>query len=188
MLTQEELKKILDYDPETGVFTWKKHPSKAARVKEGEVAGWVDSKGYISIRVLDKTYKAHRLAFLWMEGYTPEHDVDHINRDRSDNRWVNLRHASRACNMQNKETYKNNSSGIPGVTYVKREKKFKARITVAGKTCSLGNYCDKIEAAFARLTAELDHPEWSCNTDSPALTFLRQELPDFNFTKIMEVM
>ena len=82
-LTQERLKELLHYDPETGYFTWKISPNNA--VKVGSVAG-TSMNNYIRIIIDHKAYLAHRLAFLYMEGYFPEHEVDHINRIRDDNR------------------------------------------------------------------------------------------------------
>ena len=98
MLNQKRLKEVLTYDSETGIFVWR---SKKSRNK-GKVAGHLRSDGYVAITVDSKLYRAHRLAWLYVHSYFPEHDIDHMNGVRDDNRLVNLREASRACNLQNK--------------------------------------------------------------------------------------
>lgn len=107
-LTQEELKEVLTYDPETGVFIWKVRPGY--RVKVGDKAGCVGADGYSQIAYKGKLRKTHRLAWLYMTGKYPKEDIDHINGDKSDNRWDNLREASRQENCRNikrrKEGYK----------------------------------------------------------------------------------
>ena len=103
-VTQERLKELLDYDPDTGLFTWKVRRSRSALV--GSIAGRVDKEGYICIKVDQKNYYGHRLAMLWMTGEWPSDEVDHINRIRSDNRYGNLRNADRRLNALN-----NNAKG-----------------------------------------------------------------------------
>lgn len=112
-LTQERLKELLHYEPETGVFTWLVKP--ANWIKAGTVAGTIHARGYIYIKSNGKKYAAHRLAFLYMEGSFPEDQVDHINRERADNRWVNLRHADAYLNANNK-TRKVGITGLRGIT------------------------------------------------------------------------
>ena len=92
MLTQEALKQALTYNPTTGEFT-KNGYSKC---------GTVSSKGYISIYVLGERHYAHRLAWLYMTGKWPTDEIDHKNRKRKDNRWVNLREVTRVQNNHNK--------------------------------------------------------------------------------------
>ena len=137
-LTQEYLKECVDYDPETGVFKWKERP-KHHFEKElsyhsfnanlaGKEIHTVVSGGYMSIKIHGKMYGAHRVAFLFMEGYMPENHVDHIDRDKSNNRWGNLREVSRNCNSQNCNISKNNKSGVTGVCWNRADKKWKAYI------------------------------------------------------------
>lgn len=111
MITQEALKSALTYDPETGIFRWA--IDKGQRVKAGCVAGHLASNGYVVIRINQQTYKAHRLAWLYMHGEWPEPFIDHINRDPSDNRLKNLRCASRSENNFNRAyPNKNGAKGI----------------------------------------------------------------------------
>jgi hypothetical protein len=91
-------KEWMDYDPETGVFTWKR---SGIRRKEGEKAGTGDGKGYLTARFLGKQIKLHRIAWLWMHGELPKY-MDHVNGDRSDNRISNLRPATQQQNIWNR--------------------------------------------------------------------------------------
>ena len=127
-LTQNRLKELLHYDPETGIFTWRVSRRGA---KSGSVAG-VHDNGYIRIKIDYELYLAHRLTFLYMEGYFPEYHVDHKNRIRDDNRWSNLRHVSRQCNQRNASIAKDNTSGITGVCWHKNNKKW---ISFGPQTC-----------------------------------------------------
>jgi len=88
MLTQERLKELLSYDPETGAFTWLLSPGPK---RKGEQAGSQHHSGYRFVKLDGKMYAEHRIAFLYVHGYFPEGDVDHINRIRNDNRPDNLR-------------------------------------------------------------------------------------------------
>jgi hypothetical protein len=86
-LTAERLRELLNYDPDTGVFTWRVRPVHSHRV--GDIAGSVrTTRGYRLIGVAGRVYKAHRLAWLYMMGEWPKDQIDHINRDPSDNRFL----------------------------------------------------------------------------------------------------
>ena len=147
ILTQACLKELLHYDPETGVFTWKVQRS---RVKAGTIAGHKNANGYIVIYVLNRPYKAHRLAWLYANGYFPPEDIDHINGAKADNRIQNLREASRKVNSRNQKIFCTNSSGIPGVYWSKRNQKW--GVEVSRKY--LGLYSCFFEACCARKSAE----------------------------------
>ncbi|MES0266800.1 HNH endonuclease [Citrobacter sedlakii] len=138
-LTQEKLKSLLHYDPETGIFTRKKGGGGRAA---GSMAGWVNGHGYIQISVDGRDYKAHRLAMLYMYGERPEM-VDHINMIRSDNRIVNLRAATRAQNGQNSRIRSDNASGVKGVSWDKRINKWVARCTCNGHENWIGSFENK---------------------------------------------
>jgi hypothetical protein len=144
MLTQVELKELLHYDPETGLFT---RLVNRAKFRVGEVAGWEESHGYTHIGINKKGYKAHRLAFLYMTGKFPEGDVDHINGKKDDNRWCNLREATRSQNLFNRGAQKNNKLGIKGVTLY--QGKYMASGTSNGKQKYLGCFMTEEEASKA---------------------------------------
>ena len=136
MLTQERLRALLDYNPDTGVFTWKVDRNNNA--KQGSVAGCI-SKGnkYVSIYVDGKQYSGHRLAWLWMYGCFPS-EIDHINRNRSDNRICNLRSVSRQQNILNKEA--------KNYYYNKNAKKWVAEFVRNGAYKYVGCYNSEEEA------------------------------------------
>lgn len=149
MISQDRLKELLHYDPETGEFTWAM-PGKNRVV--GRVAGTL-SRGYIRIRVDIQRYSAHRLAFLWMEGRWPEDEVDHIDGEKTNNRWANLRDASRAENMQNERKARTSSStGILGVSLFRG--KFAASIKTDGKKKHLGFFDTPEEASAVYRSAK----------------------------------
>lgn len=138
-LTQERLMQVLRYDPSTGFFTWNDTPGNNTR--RNKPAGSIDD-GYVKIMLDRNTYRAHRLAFLYMTGEHPDFEVDHINRIRSDNRWSNLRKATHSQNMQNKCAHRNNVSGIKGVNFRKDSGKYRVMIKIDGKLKSFGQYDD----------------------------------------------
>ena len=151
MLTQERLKELLFYNPETGIFTWKvKRPKRSI----GSVAGCVKVYGYRYISVDGTVYFAHRLAVLYMEGYVPENEVDHINRRRDDNRYGNLREATRQCNARNCSMNSNNSSLVKGVHYDNTRGKWFVQVGLDGPPRFLGRFGDFLEAAYHRYAVE----------------------------------
>lgn len=146
-LSQECLKELLTYDPETGLFRWRVGRGPSAKAEQ--VAGCYDRAGYVTIMLDGKTHKAHRLAFLFMKGNLPPRnmDVDHINGAKDDNRWCNLRIATRSENATNRGPTKNNRLGVKGV-YRLPSGNFRAAITVRGNRIKLGTF-DTISAASA---------------------------------------
>lgn len=148
MLAQERLKELMHYNPDTGVFTWLK--SRGGAVKAGDIAGVLHHDGYILIKINGKIYLAHRLAWLYKTGCCPADMVDHINQNKADNRWCNLREATRSQNAQNTGLQVNNTSGVRGVDWCKQEGKWRVRCTLDGKRYNLGLYDDlKTAAAVA---------------------------------------
>jgi hypothetical protein len=156
MLTQERLKELLHYDPETGVFT--RLVSVGRRVKVGDVtAKTLNSKGYRRIGIEGTLYQAHRLVWLYTHGCFPPEQMDHINHDRADNRLVNLRCVSNAENRRNAALKRGNTSGFTGVCWQKKRGKWEARVGVMGKTLRLGYFNTKEEAIAARQAANIKY-------------------------------
>ena len=151
-LTAEYLRSILHYDPESGIFTRK--VSTSSRAKVGDVAGCPDGGGYLQIRIQSRLYLAHRLAWLHTYGVWPKDQIDHINRNRSDNRIYNLREVTNKQNLQNAGKYSHNTSGHPGVYWHKQRSKWQVKIRHNQKLIHLGYFSILEEAIAARKAAE----------------------------------
>lgn len=148
MITQQELKTWLHYDPETGVFSWVKSPNTFT--KTGDICKSLDKDGYIRVCLRYKTYRAHRLAFLYITGLLPHGEIDHVNGVKTDNRFCNLRMCSRSQNEYNKGLTRRNKSGVKGVWFDKSRGNWRAFATVNGKYKYLGRFSDFNEAVQAR--------------------------------------
>ena len=165
MLSQERLKSLMNYEPETGVFTWLMKPCRNVRV--GEVAGSLNKgTGYVRVIVDRKRYLAHRLAWLYIYGDLPPDQLDHINRIKTDNRIGNLRLANNAENHQNMPMPRNNTSGHIGVCWKKKSQKWEARITINKKQIHLGSFTDLSEAIAARKAAEVNFHTFQHNQEN----------------------
>ena len=151
-MDQATLKKYLHYNPLTGLFTWKKTTGKTLK---GSRAGYVHKQkgGYINIGFQGKNLKAHRLAFLYMTGSIPKF-VDHDDKDRSNNKWSNLKDATMTQNNKNCSKQHNNKSGVTGVSWSKERSRWVAQIGNQGKSVPLGRFIHKQDAINARRTAE----------------------------------
>jgi hypothetical protein len=151
----DELRALLDYDPETGVFTWRvKTNSRAMR---GSNAGTVGHDGRVTIRIRNRRYRAHRLAWLYVHGEWPTQEIDHINGDPGDNRIANLRVATRAQNLSNRPRQCNNKSGHKGVYLDRRRGKWQAQMMICGKSKHLGSFDAIEDAAAAYRAASIEH-------------------------------
>ena len=144
----DRAKEMLDYDPETGVFTWKKAHKTRTRLI-GRVAGAM-LNGYRVISLGRSNVYAHRLAWAWVHGEEPPVEVDHINRDRLDNRIDNLRNGDKGINQSNMPISKRNKSGVIGVCFDKARPAWLANLK--GKSIYIG--ADFFEAVCARKSAE----------------------------------
>jgi len=146
-LTAEQVQELLNYDPETGEFTWKVR--NKTRMCKGKRAGATNSCGYIFIRCNGRNYLAHRLAWLIMTGEWPPYHIDHVNGDQSDNRFSNLRLATWAENSRNSKLHKDNNSGVKGVTWSEVRGIWVARIWVNKHNLYLGSFTSLEDAASA---------------------------------------
>lgn len=155
------VRKVLDFDPETGVFTWK--VSRGGKSRKGAVAGYQNRLGYWHVTCLGMEHKAHRLAWLYVNGRWPRDQLDHINGIRNDNRITNLRECSREENYQNKAPYRNNTSGFTGVMWHEPNQAWLARIGVGGRKLCLGYHASPEAAYSAYLEAKATHHHFQPN-------------------------
>jgi len=159
MITQAQLKELLDYDPETGVFRWK--VAKGTKRKLS-IAGTPTTSGHIHIAIDRKKYFAHRLVFLYMYGSLPTDCTDHINGIGSDNRLANLRLATRAENSRNCRKPKNNKSGVKGVYWNKKDRKWRAAFKINNREFHIGSFDSLIDAENAiKISRDEAHGEFS---------------------------
>ena len=153
-LTAEEVKKILEYRPETGELMWRERVARCVRV--GDVAGCFDNKGYITIGIRKRIYKAHRLVWLIAHNSWPVGLIDHIDGNKSNNRLDNLRLVDETGNSENvRRPNKRNQSGFMGVIFVNNG--WRASITVQGKTRYIGTFDTPEKAHQAYLEVKRKH-------------------------------
>lgn len=150
---------ILDYNPVSGELTWKTRSDVGLWWNDryaGKVAGSISPNGYRQILINKQSHKSHRIAWLLFYGEWPSLCIDHIDRNRTNNKIENLRLATKAENGRNANIQKNNTTGVTGVYWRGKRKKFEAQIRDNGKLKSLG-YFNRIEdAKSARERAEVN--------------------------------
>ena len=147
----EALRSALSYDPVTGQFVWR------TGHRAGREAGRINRRrGYRYIGLGGRCYMAHRLAWFYVHGRWPVADIDHINRDRTDNRLANLREATRTENLRNTGCHRDNPTGRKGVSYDRARNRWAARIFLNGRTVHLGRFAtpDAAQQAYIAAAAE----------------------------------
>lgn len=149
----ESLKEYLSYDAETGKFTWIKKPSIGVSI--GDEAGGKSLNGYVQICLHGKSYYAHRLAYLFMEGRWPKNILDHVDGDKTNNTWVNIRESTKSGNAQNMRATKST-----GAHYFKRDGRWMSSICKDGKKYHLGYYDTQEEAHQAYVMAKKELHEF----------------------------
>lgn len=160
-ITQKRLKEVLDYNPETGVFVWKKRISVKSII--GREVGSINKLGYVQISIEKVKYLAHRLAFLWMMGKFPKEQADHINKNRADNSWKNLREASNmenSWNCVNRRSYR--KSKYKGLWFWKKRNKWQVKIKSGDIRRTVGYFVSEETAAKAYDKAAIElHGEFA---------------------------
>jgi hypothetical protein len=156
--TIAELRKLLSYDPDTGVMTWRRRDNVRAcwntRYAGQPALHCVHEDGYRKGRIRRVLFRAHRVAWALHHGSWPAGHIDHVNGDRADNRIENLRDVARHENQRNMRRPSDNTSGRIGVWWHKRNKKWVAEIRTAGRKNHLGSFSSFDEACRAREAAE----------------------------------
>lgn len=155
-ITLRELKKLFIYNPDTGDLIYRKFPlhRKTEPFIIDRKAGYIDDKGYKHVSINGKKYLVHRLIWHIYYGKKPNKPIDHINRNTSDNRIINLRLVTRQQNCLNRGMNKNNTSGVTGVCWNKQNNKWQSQITVNKKSILLGTFLNFEDAVKARKAAE----------------------------------
>jgi hypothetical protein len=156
MISFKELREVLEYQPDTGLFYWIGNPPN--RTKNSRLAG-TETGGYIQIQINYKIYRAHRLAWLYMTGSFPVLEIDHINGNPSDNRWLNLREVDSVTNKQNRHIARSDcKSGLIGAHFHKKHG-WRSSIKVDGKYINLGYFPDAESAhqAYLKKKREVHH-------------------------------
>ena len=151
IMSQEYLKELITYDPDSGEVRWK--VKKSGNTKIGDIVGRTKTDGYRGVTIDRKEYCLHRIIWMFVYGYFPSVVLDHINGVKGDNRLCNLREATFSQNNQNRGMMSNNTSGYRGVCWIKSNRKWRASISIKGKPKHIGLYSTKEEAFEAYLVA-----------------------------------
>ncbi len=187
-LSQEIIKELIYYNPKTGLAYWRNRPLKYfqhCQYPRAQQKSWNtrhsdkciccrDKKGYLQTTIFNKYYLLHRLIWLYMEGYFPENDIDHKDRNPPNNKWDNLRHTSRSCNIKNQRKRISNTSGITGV-YWHKEEFWYSRIYAQNRRINLGSYKNFDDAVKARYRAEIKYEFPNCQTVSTSYQYLKRK-------------
>lgn len=163
-LTAEQVRELLRYEPDTGKLYWRERARQlfpcnwSWKVWNKKFSGKEALKGnhnagYLHGAIFNKKNLAHRVIWLIQTGDWPQYDIDHLNGDKKDNRWTNLRSATKSENGKNKSMLRNNTSGFNGVIYSKAEMMWVAQIKTQKKNIRLGAFKDFEDACSARATA-----------------------------------
>lgn len=144
-VSYELLTELFIFDPDTGEITHK--GSKKNQVRDGQVAGYIENSGYRRITINGRLYAAHKLMWCYVTKKFPDHELDHINLDKSDNRFINLRAVTKSQNCMNRRVRSDSLTGHRGVRFHKSTGLFHARISKNGDRWSLG-YFKKLQDAL----------------------------------------
>lgn len=176
-LTAELIRSLMDYDPDTGLLTWKPRPlemfpSPTPEIQKSTAAAWnAKNAGKEACACVDGGYKqgglfynklkAHRAAWAIMTGEMPNGQIDHINGDGTDNRWCNLRLVDSTGNARNQKRHVTNTSGHTGVSWHTRDRKWSAYFWDGKNNREIGRFESLEEAAKAARDARKErgyHP------------------------------
>lgn len=155
-LTADRLRAMFSYDRDTGRFT--RLVRTASSQKAGDEPGGIDVHGYRVMRIGKKIYKAHRLAFLYVTGQFPPADVDHIDGNRQNNAFSNLRCVDRRTNAENhRKAHSHSKTGLIGASFNRQKAKYVAQIKTKSGLKYLGQFDSAAEAHAAYVSAKRIH-------------------------------
>jgi hypothetical protein len=155
MVTEERLKELIHYDDKTGIFIRRVTVARRVKARAGQVLNCTQANGYTRVMIDGSSYLLHRLAFVYM-GVKLHGQVDHINGDRKDNSFCNLRLVTHADNGRNTKLPITNKSGSIGICWDKANSKWLAQIKFNGENHFLGRFSDIELAKKARLNKEIE--------------------------------
>ena len=151
-ITQKELKELVNYNPETGIMTWKVNIGPNGKIDKQ--VGYINNVGYWFTSIKCQRYLFHRLIWIFVNGSFEYDSIDHIDHNPLNNKINNLRNVSHKQNLKNRKLSSNNTSGFHGVIFNKQASNWKAVIEVNSKRINLGHFLDKSDAIKARKHAE----------------------------------
>lgn len=164
LVNEVQLRELFDYDPASGVLTWRKrgeHWFKSQRDCQawntryaGKPANYIHKLGYVVVRLFGRAYKGHRVAYAIHYGRWPTLQIDHINGVKTDNRIANLREVDNQTNARNTKIHRHNTSGFSGIYWHKRDRKWIARIGTTKAGSFIGAFKNLDDAIAARKAAE----------------------------------
>jgi len=169
-ITYNRVRELFDYHKD-GYLTYK--ITRGNKIK-GSIAGCIRDDNYSVIRIDYIKYQLHIIIFLWYHGYIPENEIDHKDRDETNNRIENLRDVSHQCNSRNRGISKNNTSGVTGVSFISKSRKWLSTITINRKNFGLGLFTNFDDAVKARHEKEIDLNWNGCNSTSPSYIYLKE--------------
>ena len=171
-ITQDEVSYLFDYNSD-GTLTWRVNRGK---IRSGDKAGSQNLvEGYYTIGINYKQYYLHHIIWIYHKGYIPENFIDHIDRNKLNNRIENLREVSYSCSARNRRVPSNNSSGVSGVTWNKHRGTWTAKIGINGKHLVIGSFFKFEEAVMARYKKEVELQWPGCNSTSSAYLYLKDK-------------
>jgi hypothetical protein len=173
VISQQELKELVEYNPETGVLMWR---VARPRADQWSNVGSLTPQGYLRTSIRGRAYFVHSLIWLYVYGYFPENDIDHIDRVKTNNCLGNLRVVSKCCSAQNKSVYKNNKSGIKGVHWCNTTQRWRVCIVLSKGQRVIGSFEDFTEAVCLRLAAEQCLDWGSCDKHSSAQEWVKKNV------------
>ena len=176
MLTYDYVRKAYSYDPEEGVLRRKVHLNK---FPAGSMVGGESRSGHLRTQIFGKPYLVHRLIWFYMEGYFPEHCIDHIDRNPKNNKWKNLREVTHQCNMKNRAPTPLSKTGVPGVVFIKKTGEYLAILKSKGHKSFSGKFNNFTDAVCFRLVIEQCLGWNKCQSDSPAFNYVKENVNPF---------